>query len=331
LKAVIFSNNSINFGLSDKLSVLKKSIIDYQIEVLKKSDLVKTIIVIAKNQTNARYKQDGINFIIKNSNDDFLKINKIAHFLSDEPFFLFYGNILTSFNLDKLLAVYKKRKADIVFLYEHSANNSGYYASLDKHGVMTDLSYEKTDYKNYLHNIFCINPDLLTYTADKTSSFFEQFLPEMLELKKKIVGLENKEYFTNISIPRDLYNTAFTLLEKEIFPISGSRIDKSYYGDNCDIDFSVIAKGKHFFGRQCSIGKESKLANNIIYDNVRIGNNCNIADSILYNNVNIADNCEIIGSIIGDDVVIENNVRIRENSLIAKKSVLKEYSGSLDV
>jgi glucose-1-phosphate adenylyltransferase len=74
-----------------------------------------------------------------------------------------------------------------------------------------------------------------------------------------------------------------------------------YIAPNASIVNSMVTEG-------CEVNGDVK--HSILFHNVKVGKNSKITDSIIMNNVVIGDNVIINNAVIGDDAIISNDVRI---------------------
>jgi len=331
LKAVIFTDQNDTFNLAKDLQLLGEPLLKYQLNYLKSFEMIDTIIIIGKTFNDREFKEDQTKYIFIKNSDESINLNVIKKYLDDDPFFLFIGNIITNYPLNEIIREHRSRRADITFLYTESTDTTGYYIKFDKRKNMKDIKYNDRQARYLVNNIFYINPTVLTYLDKDNYLFFEMFLPSLIKKNMFIHALINKKYFEIIDVPEKLYSANYELLTKELFPIKGNKINRSYYGDKCEIDFSVVSEGSQYFGSNCTVLPNSNIKDNIMFDQVSIGENCTITNSIIMDNVKIGNNCEIKNSIIGSDVKIENSVRLQNNSIITKKSNIKQMSGILNV
>jgi glucose-1-phosphate adenylyltransferase len=103
--------------------------------------------------------------------------------------------------------------------------------------------------------------------------------------------------------------------------------------DGCELDINdptwpimarTTASRPHFIDSRASVinsmvteGCEinGDVKHSIIFHNVKIGKNSKVTDSIIMNNVVIGDNVIINNAVVGDDAIIENNVRINSKGV----------------
>lgn len=329
--AVLFPDSSNNFNLFSEFKVLGYSLLYFQVEWLKKQKEIDTIIIVTKTKPlDLDIGEKKIIYI--ENNDKNYDMQSIKDYLRDEPFYLILGNIIANTPLTILHNEYTAKKSDLIFIYDEKKKKSieEYFIKTDKAHRLRDFKFNYSEYHLLFKHVFLLSAELLEYIpAEENSAFYEIFLPDMLKRNKFIYGLKNKSFLENINSPEKWYQINYQLL-RENWGISASKINNVYYGENCDIDFSVDLQGAQFFGSNCSIKKDCRLSESIFFNDLNIDRNTLVKDTIICDKVKIGEYCEIEKSIIGEGVIIEPHVKIR-NAVIAQKSIIKSNSGVLSV
>jgi NDP-sugar pyrophosphorylase family protein len=329
---VIFPDTKRNFNLAEDLQVVGSPILDHQLEWLNAQPEIDKILIVTpkKYQKEHGLTKPIIYCVCPEESID--NIAPIKEFLRDEPFFAIFGNFLTDFNLTLLKSEFIAKRSDICFLYgEKEKLPEGYFIKLDKNHKLRDFKYNSGNYLSVFQNIFLISPELMEYVSQEDNiSFYERFLPEMLHRNKFINGLKNKNTYFSFSDPTSWYKANYLLLQQNKV-IVGSKINNIYYGDKCDIDFSVDLTGEQFFGNNCQIAKNCKITNSLLFDNVKVGQNVIINNSIVCANATIREYSALESAVIGENTLIEAHVRINTGTVLAKDSTINKNSGVLNV
>jgi NDP-sugar pyrophosphorylase family protein len=172
--------------------------------------------------------------------------------------------------------------------------------------------------------IYVINPLLLTYYFHERFEL-RIFLTEALKHRKQ-VGCRSVTEWTECVNNFPAYIRATGHL-KNGADLPGQLINGSYYGKNCEIDFSAELSGRQFFGDDCAVGKNCVLQSSVLLGGNTIDENTRLNDVILQKNVRIGRYCELKNTFVGANSVIENNVRLPEGLVIAPDSIIKSGSG----
>lgn len=328
--AVLFPNKSHVYNLFSEIQVLGEPLLVFQLQWLDKQAEVDTIIVADdKPEMTGEKVQKNIIYIGKKAQENlaFLK-----EYLRDEPFFLILGNIITDAPLAQLYNEYIARRADLAFFYgdKDKTAKEGYFIKLDKAHKLRDFKYNNSVYNQIFQHIYLISSELLEYIGEEPDyNFYERFLPDMLKRNKFIQGTKSKSFWLDPVEPASWYKLNYQML-RENWELSGSKINNVYFGQKCDIDFSVELSGEQFFGENCLVKKESRVTGSLLFNNVKIGQNTFIKNSILCNNVIIGDNCQIENVILGENTVLEEQSELK-NTVISQNSLIKRGSLNLNV
>jgi NDP-sugar pyrophosphorylase family protein len=127
-------------------------------------------------------------------------------------------------------------------------------------------------------------------------------LTEILKHRKQIVCRTVPEWTECVNNYPAYINATRHLRNNENLP--GQLIDGSYYGKNCEVDFSAELSGTQFFGDNCAVGKNCVLKNSVLLGGNKIGEAVRLSDVILQKNVRVGRHCELRNSLIGANSVI---------------------------
>lgn len=105
----------------------------------------------------------------------------------------------------------------------------------------------------------------------------------------------------------NIYRNAKTCLARTSELKENVVIAESEIAEGTQISYSVI-------GRGCSVGKNCRLKNVYIMDNVKIGDNCQLLNSVVGSGVVVGADCKITDcGIIGDDVELPGKSVVQRN------------------
>ena len=311
----------IDIGQKKELrEILSRDILDYQIERLQVEKMLSDIVVLT-DTIEQDYQQGNVSYC---ACSELPKYEKLKAILDDRPFLLIYGPILNTFPLENLREQFWATQADIVCL-----SGGCFYG--ETFGVEIDDLHRLTSAFGTggpLNNIYIINPLILTYYFHERFEI-QTFLAEMLKHHRKIFCLNNTEWLEYINTYPAYFQTTKYLLQQP--GLQGTKIHNSFYGKNCEIDFSVELHGRQFFGDDCQAGAASILQNSVFLSGVTVGANSRVSDSILQKHVKIGNNCELDNCLLGENCQIGDNVRLPRGTILAADSVVRTDSGVLNV
>ena len=170
----------------------------------------------------------------------------------------------------------------------------------------------------YIFNWKTLKEELIKDEAKVGSSndFGKDIIPTMLNNGQRLFIFGFKGYWKDVGTISSLWEANMDLLD-----------------DGCELDINdptwpimarTTASRPHFIDSRASVinsmvteGCEinGDVKHSIIFHNVKIGKNSKVTDSIIMNNVVIGDNVIINNAVVGDDAIIENNVRINSKGV----------------
>jgi NDP-sugar pyrophosphorylase family protein len=303
----------------DLREILGQDILDYQLEWLKADTQIEDVIILTDSITVAK-KQKKVSYY---ACPELPKYEFLKSILNDQPFLLLYGPILSAFPVRALREHFWLNKADI------SCLTGGYFQgetlTIEQDGIHKLLSVFGTG--DSVNNAYIINPLILTYYFHERFDI-QLFLTDMLKHSRKIFCLNNPDWVEYVNNYTAYFQTTNYFLE--LSNVQGTKIHNSYYGDNCEIDFSVELYGRQFFGKDCRVGQHSVLKNSVFLDSVTIGTDSRVSNSILQKRVKIGQHCELEHCLLGENCTVGDNVRLPAGTILAADSVVQSNSGVLD-
>ncbi|MBQ8206270.1 MAG: glucose-1-phosphate adenylyltransferase [Bacilli bacterium] len=170
----------------------------------------------------------------------------------------------------------------------------------------------------YIFNWKTLRDELIKDEAKVGSSndFGKDIIPTMLNNGQRLFIYGFKGYWKDVGTISSLWEANMDLLDENCeldindptWPIMArTTASRPHYIDpRASVVNSMITEG-------CEVNGDVK--HSVLFHNVKIGKNSKVTDSIIMNNVVIGDNVIINNAVIGDDAVIENNVRINSKGV----------------
>lgn len=197
--------------------------------------------------------------------------------------------------------------------------------SADESGRITEFAEKPKNPKSnqasmgiYIFNWKVLKDELIKDEANLKSSndFGKDVIPIMLAKNLRLFIYGFKGYWKDVGTISSLWEANMDLLDENCelditdptWPIMARTTASrpQYISNNATVTNSLITEG-------CEIDGDVK--HSIIFHNVKIGKNSKVSDSIIMNNVVIGDNVIINNAVIGDDAIISNDVRINTRGL----------------
>jgi mannose-1-phosphate guanylyltransferase/phosphomannomutase len=323
------------------LPIVNYPFIAYQFELLRKyeikevvlgvgykGDEFKRVIDIGKNMGIKIYlsyekKPLGTGGGIKNA-EKFLK--------GKEPFFVFNGDVLADFNLEKILTFHIEKNAYITIGMIKVPDPSSYGLILTDDEMKIIKFIEKPKKEEIVTDtvnagVYVFQPDVLEEIPEnKEVSVEKETFPQILQKGKNMFGYIHYGYWLDVGTIDKFKKGNFDLIDGKIellYKKSEENIEKK---DNVLIGDNVIVEGKLIADENAIICENSKFKGKVIIGKKSfIGKNCLIENSIIFENVFIGDECIIENSIIGESVIIRNNCIVK-NSAVGDNSFINQFS-----
>ncbi len=286
---------------------------------------------------------------------------KCAEKYIDERFMVISGDLLTDFNLKKIIDFHADNKALATITLTPVKDPLQFGVVITDRQKKITQFLEKPGWGEVISDtintgIYVFEPEIFQFIPEGENFDFSQNLfPFLLEKKYPLFGYPVKGYW------RDIGNTdSYREAHHDIFRgRTNIRIDERKldflgkdlrFGDevNCDDtsmlegtvilgDNSQILGSAHIkdsvIGRNCTIETGARLTNCVVWDNVYIKKGAKIVDSVICNNVSIGQGVTIEeGVIVADDTSIGEEAYIRRDVKIWPKKLIESgatVSGNL--
>jgi len=276
---------------------------------------------------------------------------KSAEKFLDERFIVISGDLLTDFNLEKIITFHEEKnaKATITLTSVKDPLQFGVVIT-DKEKRITQF-LEKPGWGEVISDtintgIYVLEPEILKYIPpDQNFDFSKDLFPLLLENVEPLFGVSAKGYWRDIGNTdsyreghHDIFKGRVSVkidegkqdfADKDIRLGADVRLDNPanlsgmvVIGANSQI-IGVPQIKDSVIGRNCTIEDGARLSRCVIWDNVYIKKGARITDSVICNNVRAAQGVVIEeGAIvaehtsIGEDAYIKRDVKIWPRKVI---------------
>jgi mannose-1-phosphate guanylyltransferase/phosphomannomutase len=286
---------------------------------------------------------------------------KCAEKYLDERFLVISGDLLTDFNLKKIIDFHAENKALATITLTPVKDPLQFGVVItDKHKRITQF-LEKPGWGEVISDtintgIYVLEPEIFQFIPEGENFDFSQNLfPFLLENKYPLFGYPIKGYWrdigntdsyreahhdifrgrTNIRIDEqklDFLGKDLRVGSEVTFEDSSTLDGTVILGDNTQILGSAHIKDS-VIGRNCTIEAGARLFRCVIWDNVYIRKGAKITDAVICNNVSIGQSVTIEeGVIVADDTSIGEEAFIKRDVKIWPKKLIESgatVSGNL--
>ncbi len=249
-----------------------------------------------------------------------------------EPFFVFNGDTLTDFNLEKILNFHQSKNSYLTIGMVKVNDPSSYgLIQIDEEMKITKFiekpKPEQITTDTINAGVYVFQPEVLEEIPEgKEVSVEREIFPFLLEKGKNMYGYIHYGYWLDVGTIEKYKKANFDLIDGKI-ELLYKKIDENIEkGKNSFIGADVSVEGKLIVGENTIISENSSFKGKVIIGkNSYIGKNVLIENSIIMNDVFVCENTVIKDSIIGNSVMIKNDCQIF-NSTIGDKSLITEFS-----
>lgn len=328
------------------IPLFNRPIMLHIVELLKKHDITELVMLLYHQPFYIKnFFRDGSDFGVKITyvtpiaDMGTAGAVKAAEKYLDERFLVISGDLLTDFNLRKIIDFHAdhKAKATITLTSVKDPLQFGVVIT-DKEKHITQF-LEKPGWGEVISDtintgIYVLEPEILKYIPDGENFDFSQDLfPLMLKKKDALFGATAKGYWRDIGNTdsyREAYHDIFRgkvnlkidepkqdFVGKDLRIGADVKLEQAsglegtvVIGDNSQILGDVRIKDS-VIGRNCTIEAGVRLSNCIIWDNSYVKKGAKITDSVICSNVRIGQ-----GAILEEGVIVADDTSVGDEAVI---------------
>jgi mannose-1-phosphate guanylyltransferase/phosphomannomutase len=334
------------------------------VELLKKHDITELVMLLYHQpEVIKKFFRDGsdfgvkITYVIPLQDMGTAGAVKAAEKYLDERFLVISGDLLTDFNLKKIINFHNDNKAmaTITLTSVKDPLQFGVVVT-DKERRITQF-LEKPGWGEVISDtintgIYVLEPEILKYIPEGENFDFSQDLfPILLHNNDPLFGFPAKGYWRDIGNTdsyRDAYHDIFRgrvnlkidepkldFVGKDLRIASDVTLENPsglegtvVVGDNSQIQRGVHIKDT-VIGRNCTIEQGARLNRCVIWDNVYVKKGARINDSVVCSNVLVGQGASLEEGVIvadetsiGDESVIKADVKIWPRKVVEPGSIV---------
>jgi mannose-1-phosphate guanylyltransferase/phosphomannomutase len=341
------------------IPLLNRPIMLHIVELLKKYEITDLVMLLYHQPSVIKnFFRDGSDFGVKITYVTPLEdmgtagAVKCAEKYIDERFLVISGDLLTDFNLKKVMDFHADNKAlaTITLTSVKDPLQFGVVITDKERRIIQFL--EKPGWGEVISDtintgIYLFEPDIFKFIpANENFDFSQDLFPLLLEKKEPLFGYPVKGYWRDVGNTdsyREAHHDIFRgrinvkidepkqdVVGRDLRIGTDVRLDESsvldgtvVVGDNSQIFGSAHIKDT-VIGRNCTIEPGVKLSRCVIWDNVYLKKGAKIVDSVICNNVSVGQGVVIEeGGIIADDTSIGEEAYIKRDVKVWPRKLIE--------
>jgi mannose-1-phosphate guanylyltransferase/phosphomannomutase len=246
-------------------------------------------------------------------------------------FIVMSGDVITDFDLSRLVSFHKKRGAAVTIGLARVENPLEYGVVLSDGEGRVNKFLEKPNWSEVFSEtvnsgIYIIEPDVLKeIEPDKPFDFSKELFPKLLKKGEPIYAYALNGYWCDVGIPSQYITAHYDILSgKTGIEIPGRKVQEGVWvqGDE-DIPRDVEIRAPVLIGPRTTIGKGAKIGPlTCIGSNVTIESDAIVSRSVAFDFAYIGREAEAKGCILGKNSVLRPRARVFEGAVIGDGSQL---------
>ena len=318
------------------IPLFNRPIMLHIVELLKKHDITELVMLLYHQPFYIKnFFRDGTDFGVKITYVTPLQdmgtagAVKAAEKYLDEPFMVISGDLLTDFNLKKIIDFHvdNKAKATITLTSVKDPLQFGVVIT-DKEKRITQF-LEKPGWGEVISDtintgIYVLEPEILQYIPEGENFDFSQDLfPLMLKNEDALYGVTAKGYWRDIG-NTDSYREAYHDIFKGKINLKIDEPKQDFVGK--DLRIGADVKLEHASGLEGTvvIGDNSQVLGDVRIKDSVIGRNCTIESGVRLNRCIIWDNSYVKKGAKITDSVICSNVRVGQGAVLEEGVIVAD-------
>lgn len=315
-----------------------KPIMEHIVSLLKKHGIKDLVVILYyQPETIMDYfgngEKFGVHITYVTATQDFGtagSVKNAAKHLTNEPFLIISGDVLTDFDLSDIIKFHKGKKAQVTITTTQVANPLQYgIIIIDSKTGEINRFLEKPSWGEVFSDtvntgIYLLEPEVLEHIpVDEMYDFSKDLFPKLLAANSPLYGYIAKGYWRDIGNLTEYRLSHYDILNQQVkLTIPGDRKDGVWLDTGTMLGEEVSLEEGVIIGKNCSIGEGVKIINSCIGNNCIIEENSTITNSILWDGVHTGIACELRESVVGKGTHIKRGSSLNEETVIGDGCVI---------
>jgi len=271
----------------------------------------------------------GVNIEYVKSEDNYGtagSVKNAEHLLGDR-FLIISGDVLTDFDLGKVVDFHTAQNAKATMVLTRVENPLAYGVVIaDDDGRITRF-LEKPSWGQVFSDtintgIYVLEKEVLQAVPPKTElDFSRELYPGMLKRGESLFGYVAEGYWKDIGDVNEYFRCHQDILEGRLsLELDGNLLKRSeaqiWVGRNVKVAAEVEFKGTVIIGEEVEIKPHSKIYNSVIGSGSSLGIGCVVNRSVIWRGVEIGDDVIIGEAVVGRGSILEEGVTLEANAVV---------------
>jgi mannose-1-phosphate guanylyltransferase / phosphomannomutase len=310
------------------LPFANKPIIEHTVELLKKNSITDIVMLlyhqpdIIKNHFGDGSKFGvNITYFVAPQNFGTAGAVKFAEAIIDETFLVISADVVTDFDLQKIIEFHNSKKALVTITLTRVENPIPYGLVVTDNDGRIKHFIEKPSWGEVITDtvntgIYVINPLVLKEISEgREIDFSKDLFPKLLEKREPVYGYIAEGYWNDIGGLSEYGMSHRDIVMGKIMH------DVKRIGENVQISPTAIIQGLVIIGEGSVIGDDVFLENAVLGKGCHVARGTKISESILWDNVNVGKDVIVDRAVVANSSIIGDRALLEEGCVVANNCV----------
>jgi mannose-1-phosphate guanylyltransferase/phosphomannomutase len=251
-------------------------------------------------------------------------VGQAREYLKDEPFIIVSGDLVTDFDLSKIIEFHNNKNSLLTIGLTPVDNPLQFGVVITDKDSKIIKFLEKPSWGEVFSDtintgIYIIEPQILKYIPEnKEFDFSKDLFPKLMREGVDLWGCHIEGYWRDVGNPQSYREVHQDILNEKInYDFEGELVEfengkiwtKSRLPKNINIEGIVV------IDKNVQLGENVTLINSCIGKNTIIDDNSSIVESVIWHDTEIGKDTKINNAVICDEVIIKNRVKIIKGAI----------------
>jgi mannose-1-phosphate guanylyltransferase/phosphomannomutase len=321
------------------IPLINRPIMEHIVNLLKRHGITDLVLLLFHQpEVIKKYFGDGSEFGVHITYvtplDDFGTAGavKAAAKHLDERFMIISGDLLTDFDLSKVMAFHEEKQAQATITLTAVADPLQFGVVITDKAARITKFLEKPGWGEVFSDtintgIYILEPEVLDLIPEgENRDWAKDVFPKMLENGDDLLGCNLQGYWADIGNPEAYLEACQDIcrgkVSVQINEPACSTEGRIFISPDAQVDEQAQLSGMVVLGDNTRIKGNARLTNCVIGRNCLIEDGVNLEDAILWDNVYIKTGTRVTGANIGHRVRIGKNAVIETGVVIADETMV---------